>query len=105
MKGSPMHVTRERRPAPRVHLGRLGLSRRRLRIVAAATTAVVAAGTGIAYASTAVFGHNQVGTQYTNGIQVSSDQLIKPLGDRLLTKYGKIMGSTVSPDGRFLAAT
>jgi YVTN family beta-propeller protein len=52
-----------------------------------------------------VFGHNQVGTQYRNGIQVSDDQIIKPIGDRLLTQFGKFMGSTISPDGRFLAAT
>ena len=43
--------------------------------------------------------------QYANGIQVSDDQIIKPIGDRLLTQLGKFMGSTVSPDGRFLAAT
>ena len=36
---------------------------------------------------------------------MSDDQVIKPIGDRLVTKYGKFMGSTVSPDGRFLAAT
>ncbi|HEY1518469.1 MAG TPA: alkaline phosphatase family protein [Solirubrobacteraceae bacterium] len=52
-----------------------------------------------------IFGQNQVGTQYPNGIQVSDDQIINPLGDRLLTQFGKFMGSTVSPDGRFLAAT
>jgi YVTN family beta-propeller protein len=59
----------------------------------------------MAYATTVVFGDNQVGTQYRNGIQVSDDQIIKPIGDRLLTQFGKFMGSTVSPDGRFLAAT
>jgi YVTN family beta-propeller protein len=59
----------------------------------------------VTYASTVGFGHNQVGTEYANGIQVSSDQLIKPLGDRLVTQIGKFMGSTTSPDGRFLAAT
>ena len=58
-----------------------------------------------AYGSTAGFGDNQVGTQYPNGIQVSDDQIINPIGDRLLTQFGKFMGSTVSPDGRFLAAT
>jgi YVTN family beta-propeller protein len=57
------------------------------------------------YAATGGFGNNQVGTEYANGIQVSDDQIIKPLGDRLLTQFGKFMGSTVSPDGRFLAAT
>ncbi len=63
------------------------------------------AGAGVTYASTVGFGHNQVGTEYANGIQVSDDQIIKPLGDRLLTQTGKFMGSTVSPGGRFLAAT
>ncbi len=58
-----------------------------------------------AYGSTAGFGDNQVGTQYPNGIQVSDDQIINPIGDRLLTQFGKFMGSTVSADGRFLAAT
>jgi YVTN family beta-propeller protein len=58
-----------------------------------------------AYGSTAGFGDNQVGTQYPDGIQVSDDQIINPIGDRLLTQIGKFMGSTVSPDGHFLAAT
>src|SRR4051812_47016046 len=101
-----MQVIRQRRPVSRARLGVLGDGAgRRVRIVAAGTAAVVIAGGGFAYASTAVFGHNQVGTEYANGIQVSSDQIIKPLGDRLLTKFGKFMGSTVSPDGHFLAAT
>jgi hypothetical protein len=59
----------------------------------------------MAFGTTVVFGDNQVGTQYRNGIQVSDDQIIKPIGDRLLTQFGKFMGSTVSPDGQFLAAT
>ena len=58
-----------------------------------------------AYASTVGFGDNQVGTQYKNGIQVSDDQIINPIGDRLLTQFGKFMSSTVSPSGKFLAAT
>ena len=83
--------------------GRKPLVRRRA--IRGRRRAVVLAGAGVTYASTAVFGHNQVGTEYANGIQVSDDQIIKPLGDRLVTQFGKFMGSTVSPDGRFLAAT
>jgi YVTN family beta-propeller protein len=87
--------------------------RRRRRVAEArrrATPAVVAgavvlAGAGVTYAATTGFGRNHVGTEYANGIQVSDDQIIKPLGERLLTQFGKFMGSTVSPDGRFLAAT
>ena len=82
----------------------LGPAGRRRRIIAAGATAVVLAGAGLTYAAVGSDG-NQVGTQYANGIQVSDDQIIKPLGERLLTQFGKFMGSTVSPDGRFLAAT
>jgi YVTN family beta-propeller protein len=74
-------------------------------IACVAAVAIAGSGTGIVFASTTVFGDNQVGTQYRNGIQVSDDQIINPIGDRLLTQFGKFMGSTVSPDGRFLAAT
>src|SRR3954467_4933748 len=91
-----MQVTRRRREASRGH---------RSRIAALGGAAVVLAAAGVAYASTGGFGHNQVGTEYANGIQVSDDQVIKPLGDRLVTQIGKFMGSTVSPNGRFLAAT
>src|SRR5262245_19442948 len=100
-----MRVTRQRRPASRVRLGGFGGSAGRLRIAAIGTAAVVLAGAGLTYASTEGFGQNRVGTEYADGIQVSDDQIIKPLGDRLLTQFGKFMGSTVSPDGRFLAAT
>jgi YVTN family beta-propeller protein len=67
--------------------------------------AIVLAAAGITYASTEGFGDNQVGNTYANGIQVSDDQIIQPLGDRLMTQFGKFMGSTVSPNGKFLAAT
>ena len=97
-------VTRRRREASRTRLGVLGRAGRRRRIIAAGATAVVLAGAGVTYAATG-FDQNQVGTEYANGIQVSDNQIIKPLGDRLLTQFGKFMGSTVSPDGRFLAAT
>ena len=97
-------VTRRRRQVSRTRLGVLGRAGRRRRIIAAGATAVVLAGAGVTYAATGS-DQNQVGTEYANGIQVSDNQIIKPLGDRLLTQFGKFMGSTVSPDGRFLAAT
>lgn len=80
-------------------------TRRRLRLTVAATVALAVAGGGVAYGSTAIFGDNQVGTEYADGLQVSSDQLVKPIGERLVTEHGKFMGSTPSPDGRFLAVT
>src|SRR4051794_18060673 len=91
-----MQVTRHR-----IHRS----GRRKRVLIGGAAAAVVLIGTGAAYAATSDFGTNKVGTKYTNGTQVSDDQVIKPLGQRLLTQFGKFMGSTVSPDGRFLAAT
>src|SRR5215472_2778067 len=106
IEGIGMQVTRQRRKVSRVRLGLPSWAGRRLRIAVAGTAAILAVGGGMtAYASTVGFGNNQVGTQYANGIQVSDDQIINPIGDRLLTQFGKFMGSTVSPDGRFLAAT
>ncbi|WP_246455951.1 hypothetical protein [Nocardioides mesophilus] len=81
-----------------------GFSRaRRLGVVAGTVTLAITG--GIAYGSTVGFGDNEVGTEYADGLQISSDQVLNPLGERLMTPYGKFMGSTVSPDGRFLAAT
>src|SRR6201996_589409 len=105
-----LQVTRHRRRVSGVRLGVFRGVSHRFRVVALGATVLVLAGAGVTYASTTGFGNNpfgdnQVGTQYANGIQVSDDQMIKPVGDRLLTKLGKIMGSTVSPNGRFLAAT
>ena len=99
-----MQVTRQRRsgsgPAPERRR-----TTRRIRIAAAGTAALAVAGGGIASAATGAFGNHPVGTQYANGLQISDNQVIKPIGDRLMTKYGKFMGSTVSADGRFLAAS
>jgi len=93
-----VQVTRRRRRVRRAFSGRSAA-------IAAGAATVLLAGAGVTYATTLVFGHNQVGTEYPNGIQVSGDQIVKPLGDRLLTQTGKFMGSTVSPNGRYLAAT
>ena len=104
-----MQVTRQRREVSPVRLRLPKWAGRRLTIAVAATTALLVAGGGVALATTGLggsgFGDNQVGTHYRNGIQVSDDQIINPIGDRLLTQFGKFMGSTASPDGRFLAAT
>jgi YVTN family beta-propeller protein len=99
-----MKVTRQRRvPEPRA--GSVSRTHRRVRIALTSTVALTVAGGGIAYAATDAFGNHTVGTQYADGLQVSDNQVIKPIGTRLMTEYGKFMGSTVSPDGRFLAAS
>ncbi|MGZ4475592.1 MAG: bifunctional YncE family protein/alkaline phosphatase family protein [Nocardioides sp.] len=79
---------------------------KRMRLVAGAGCALVLMTGGIAAASTVGFGDNHVGdTDAAGNLQVSDDQVIKPIGDRLMTPFGKIMGSTLSPNGRVLATT
>ncbi|MBE1604157.1 alkaline phosphatase family protein [Actinopolymorpha pittospori] len=100
-----MHVTRQRR---RVTEGRLGLfagrAGRRIRVLAAGTAVLAVAGGGIAYASTEAFGTHRVGESTGQGLLLPSDQAIAPVGERLLVNNGKLLSSTVSPDGRYLAA-
>jgi YVTN family beta-propeller protein len=100
-----VQVTRRRRGVSRTGSGIFGGIGRRRRLVAVGATAALLASAGATYASTVGFDSNQVGTQYPNGLQVSDDQILKPLGQELVTQLGKIMGSTVSPNGQFLAAT
>ncbi|GGO23936.1 bifunctional YncE family protein/alkaline phosphatase family protein [Microbispora bryophytorum] len=99
-----MHVTRQR--VAKVPLGLLsGRTGRRTRLLASATAALVVTGGGIAYASTDVFGTQQVGQTTDKGLVVSSDQYIDSIGERLVIDNGKIMSSSVSPDGTHLAAS
>ncbi|WP_431245638.1 alkaline phosphatase family protein [Leifsonia xyli] len=77
----------------------------RVLAITATTCALALLGGGIAAASTIALGQHQVGQDYPGGEQVSANQLIQPLGSRLMTPFGKLMGSTVSPDGRYLAGT
>jgi YVTN family beta-propeller protein len=70
-----------------------------------AAALLVLSGTGIAYASSAIFGTDQVGTTVSQGLVVSDNQIINPYGTRLVIPNGKIMDSVISPDGTHLAAT
>src|SRR5581483_12096322 len=96
-----MQVTRQRRRDPRAAAAP---RRARLAVAGATALAVVGAGSGIAYASTRGFGFDQVGHPGKDGLVVSADQIINPIGDRLVINNGKIMADTVSPDGSHLAA-
>ncbi|MFI7615569.1 bifunctional YncE family protein/alkaline phosphatase family protein [Nonomuraea terrae] len=100
-----MQVTRQRRRVQETSLGFLhGRTGRRIRLLAASTAALVVAGGGIAYGSTDAFGNGQVGQATAAGLLLPSDQAIESIGDRLLVDNGKLLSSTVSPDGRHLAA-
>jgi YVTN family beta-propeller protein len=77
----------------------------RIRLVAAGTAALAITGAGVSYATTTQFGTQHVGQTTDRGQVVSSDQYIKPIGQRLVIPNGKIMSSSVSPDGTHLAAS
>lgn len=95
-----MQVTRRRRHT------RKGGSGRRFRFATAGsvTLALVATGTGTGVASTWQFGDDQVGQVTGQGQVVAADQYLDPIGNRLVVNNGKIMASSVSPDGSHLAA-
>ncbi|MGW3206075.1 alkaline phosphatase family protein [Streptomyces sp. NPDC001135] len=97
-----MQVTRNRRRAGKTVPGRR--TGRRSTLTAGATAVVLAVTAGIGYAQTCQFGTDQVGQVTDHGQVISSDQYIAPYGDRLVLNNGKIMSSSVSPDGTHLAA-
>ena len=100
-----MNVTRQRRRVAKVRLGLFGRRvSRRIRILTVGTAALAVAGGGLAYASTDAFGTHKVGETTDQGLLLPSDQVIDPVGDRLLVDNGKLLSSTVSPDGHHLAA-
>ncbi|MFE9061148.1 alkaline phosphatase family protein [Streptomyces violaceusniger] len=101
-----MQVTRRRRLVEEARISlisrRIG---RRIPLLTAGTTAVALVAAGTALAQTHQFGTDQVGQVTENGQVVSSNQYIAPYGDRLVINQGKIMSSSVSPDGTHMAAS
>jgi YVTN family beta-propeller protein len=84
--------------------------RRALRLLTAAGASVaLLAGLGTAAlaasSSGSPFGDEQVGGTYANGILLATQQWIKPIGTRvLLDKNGRLLSSSISPNGQYLAA-
>ncbi|MGP3945096.1 alkaline phosphatase family protein [Streptomyces sp. 6N106] len=101
-----MQVTRRRKLVEEARINlisrRIG---RRIPLLTAGTTAVALVAAGAALAQTHQFGTEQVGQVTKNGQVVSSNQYIAPYGDRLVINQGKIMSSSVSPDGTHMAAS
>ncbi|MET7659437.1 bifunctional YncE family protein/alkaline phosphatase family protein [Streptomyces sp. NPDC005463] len=101
-----MQVTRRRRRAAEGRSGLLGRRiGRRMPLATAGITALALAAAGTAFAQTHQFGTDQVGQTTRQGQVISSDQYIAPYGDRLVVNNGKIMSSSLSPDGTHLAAS
>ncbi|MGW9026244.1 alkaline phosphatase family protein [Streptomyces sp. NPDC055722] len=100
-----MQVTRQRQVSQKGQFHVLGRRVGRRSLMVTAGIAVALGVTGTAVASTAHFGTEQVGQVTANGRVVSDDQHLQPYGDSSVINDGKIMSSTVSPDGKHLAAS
>ncbi|SEN54599.1 bifunctional YncE family protein/alkaline phosphatase family protein [Actinacidiphila rubida] len=99
-----MQVIRQRRSTEKEQITLLGrrVGRRTALVTACITVALGVTGTAVA--STQQFGTQQVGQVTSKGQVVADDQYIDPYGARTVINDGKIMSSTVSPDGSTLAA-
>ncbi|MFF2407335.1 alkaline phosphatase family protein [Streptomyces sp. NPDC058092] len=100
-----MQVTRQRRINEKEQISLFGRRVGRRTTLVTAGIAVALAVTGTAVAQTHQFGTQQVGQVTANGQVVSADQYIAPYGSRTVINDGKIMSSSVSPDGTHLAAS
>ncbi|MEV6022601.1 bifunctional YncE family protein/alkaline phosphatase family protein [Streptomyces sp. NPDC052036] len=100
-----MQVTRQRRMTEREQINLFGRRVGRRTVLVTAGIAVALAVTGTAVAQTHQFGTQQVGQVTADGQVVSADQYIAPYGSRTVIDDGKIMSSSVSPDGSHLAAS
>ena len=80
----------------------------RVAIVAAVTSCVVVVGVASAWAggfNPFAFGDNEVAAQpLTSAILLPTNQWISPLGTRILDSNARLVSSTISPDGQYLAA-
>ena len=93
------HSRRSRKADP----GRPGLSRKAL--LAAVVLCLALA--GAATAAVAVFnpfGNEQVAGTYANGVLLPTNQWVSPLGNRVFQDNARIITSSISPNGRYLAA-
>lgn len=101
-----MQVARRRKLAEEARFRLLGRRLgRRIPLLTAGTTAIALVAAGTALAQTHQFGTDQVGQVTEDGRVVSSNQYLDPYGDRLVINEGKIMSSSVSPDGTHMAAS
>jgi YVTN family beta-propeller protein len=73
--------------------------------VAGVALGVVVASTGLAIAgAVGGFGTDKVGVETAKGMLLPDNQRVTPLGDRHLVNNGRLLSSTLNPDGSQLAA-
>jgi YVTN family beta-propeller protein len=84
---------------------RLNVRRRRLGAVAALVAFVAAVGIASAdLGGVNPFGSGAVGQTYNGALLLPTNQWISPIGTRIEDSHGRIVSSTLSPDGQYMAA-
>src|SRR5579875_1425229 len=85
---------------------RAGVRGRAALILATAAVALLAAvGAGVAAVTgTGPFGNNEVGQTTEQGTLLPTNQWVTPLGTRILDNNARLVSSSISPDGKYLAA-
>jgi YVTN family beta-propeller protein len=79
--------------------------RRRLGAVAVLVAFVAAVGVASAeFGGVNPFGSGEVGQTYNGALLLPTNQWISPIGTRIEDPYGRIVSSTLSPDGQYMAA-
>ena len=86
-----------------------GASPRRMRarfalLVALGTLVLVVGVASAAIGGFNPFGHGRVGVRYANGVLLPTNQWVSPLGRRVLDDRERLISSSLSPNGRYLAA-
>jgi YVTN family beta-propeller protein len=86
-----------------------GHPRRRIRGRFVLAGILVALALSVGMASAAISGYSpfstgHVGSTYANGVLLPTNQWISPLGKRILDSQERLLTSSVSPNGQFLAA-
>ncbi|HTC59448.1 MAG TPA: bifunctional YncE family protein/alkaline phosphatase family protein [Solirubrobacteraceae bacterium] len=80
---------------------------RRRRLGAVAVLAAFVAAVGVASADLGgvnPFGSGEVGQTYNGALLLPTNQWISPIGTRIEDQHGRIVSSTLSPDGQYMAA-
>jgi YVTN family beta-propeller protein len=79
--------------------------RRRLGTVALLVAFVAVVGVAsAAFGGINPFGSQEVGQTYNGALLLPTNQWISPIGNRIEDPYGRIVSSTLSPDGQYMAA-
>jgi YVTN family beta-propeller protein len=90
-----------------IHTNGIRRSPRRKRLGAVAVLAAFVAAVGVASAELGgvnPFGSGEVGQSYNGALLLPTNQWISPLGNRIEDPSARIVSSTLSPDGQYLAA-